>query len=110
MDCTYSTFSLVGFVSSKRKWQIPPGCSSAMPKFKQIDLAWPMCRYPFGSGGKRVTTRPARLPVSMSRATMARMKSEGVVESLAIGISVNLERPVLLTHQASKEKSHLPRD
>jgi hypothetical protein len=24
----------------------------------QIDLAWPMCRKPFGSGGKRVATLP----------------------------------------------------
>ena len=35
--------SLVGLVSSKRRLQWPPN-SSAMPKFRQIDLAWPMCR------------------------------------------------------------------
>jgi len=27
-----------------------------------IDLAWPMWSSPFGSGGKRVTTRPPYLP------------------------------------------------
>ena len=26
----------------------------AIPKFKQIDLACPICKKPFGSGGKRV--------------------------------------------------------
>ena len=25
-----------------------------MPKFKQMLFAWPICRYPLGSGGKRV--------------------------------------------------------
>jgi hypothetical protein len=40
---TYSCSSLAGLVSSKRRWQRPPN-SRAMPKFRQIDLAWPMCR------------------------------------------------------------------
>ena len=32
-----------------------------MPKFRQIDFAWPMCGKPFGSGGKRVAIgRPKR--------------------------------------------------
>jgi hypothetical protein len=31
---------------------MPPGFSLAMPKFRQIDLAWPMWRYPFGSAWK----------------------------------------------------------
>ena len=58
IESTYSTSSLAGLVSSKRRLQLPPN-SRATPKFRQIDLAWPMCRYPFGSGGKRVATRPA---------------------------------------------------
>ncbi len=43
MASMYSCSSLVGFVSSKRRWQRPPN-SRAMPKLRQIDLAWPMCR------------------------------------------------------------------
>ena len=35
--------SLVGFVSSKRRLQTPAN-SSATPKLRQIDFAWPMCR------------------------------------------------------------------
>ncbi len=54
---------------------MPPLLSAAMPKLRQIDLAWPMWRYPFGSGGKRVTTRPPCLPVRLSSATMSRTKS-----------------------------------
>src|SRR5438094_10509333 len=46
-----------------------------MPKLRQIDLAWPMWRYPFGSGGKRVTTRPPHLPVRRSSSTIRRTKS-----------------------------------
>ena len=34
---------LLGFVSSNRRWQRPPS-SGAMPKFRQIDFAWPMWR------------------------------------------------------------------
>ena len=37
-----------------------------MPKSMQIALAWPMCSWPFGSGGKRVTTRPPCLPEATS--------------------------------------------
>jgi hypothetical protein len=46
--------SVSGLVSSKRRWQRPP-VSAAIPKLSPIDFACPMCRYPFGSGGKRVT-------------------------------------------------------
>ena len=45
-----------------------------MPKFKHIDFAWPMCRYPLGSGGKRVTMCEC-LPSRRSAATISRMKS-----------------------------------
>src|SRR5437016_4011092 len=48
-----------------------------MPKFRQIDLAWPMWRYPFGSGGKRVRIC-ACFAAFISSATMSRMKSDGV--------------------------------
>ena len=69
-----------GFVSSNRRLHVPPN-SSATPKFRQIDFAWPMCRYPLGSGGKRVCTRPPCLPVFRSSATMVRMKSSGLPDS-----------------------------
>jgi hypothetical protein len=46
----YSIFSASGFVSSKRKWHLPP-YFFAKPKLLQIDFAWPRCKYPFGSGG-----------------------------------------------------------
>src|SRR6185369_12454139 len=36
-----------------------------------------MWRYPFGSGGKRVATRPPFLPEATSSSTMVRMKSVG---------------------------------
>src|SRR3970282_2273802 len=67
--------SLVGLVSSRRRWQRPLN-SLATPKLRQIDLAWPMCRYPLGSGGKRVTTSVTR-PSATSSPTTARMKSRG---------------------------------
>src|SRR5437879_209486 len=68
---TYSWLSFVGFVSSNRRWQRPPN-SSASPKSRAIALAWPMWRYPFGSGGKRVTT-PLKRPVWRSSTTASRM-------------------------------------
>ena len=43
IESTYSCSSLVGLVSSKRRLHVPP-YSSARPKLRQIDLAWPMCR------------------------------------------------------------------
>src|SRR4029077_8614849 len=62
-----------GLVSSKRKWQRPPN-SWAIPKLSAIALGWPRWRYPFGSGGKRVTTSET-LPSRTSAATISRMKS-----------------------------------
>ena len=87
MASTYFMSSVNGFVSSKRRLHAPPN-SCASPKFRQIDFAWPMCRKPFGSGGKRVATwRPKRF-VATSSATSSRMKSRrtgfvgaGAVES-----------------------------
>src|SRR5207245_5086718 len=73
---TYSVSSFDGFVSSKRRLVLPPN-SSASPKSRQIALACPMCRYPFGSGGKRVCTRPPYLLVLRSSRMMSRMKLEG---------------------------------
>src|SRR5947208_6781043 len=67
---TYSISSFVGFVSSKRRLHWPP-YSPATPKLRQIDLACPMCRCPFGSGGKRVITR-AVLPAARSSSTISR--------------------------------------
>src|SRR5262249_28136059 len=75
---------------SKRRLQIPP-YSSATPKFRQIDLAWPMCRYPFGSGGNRVATRPWCFPDATSSATMERMKSTPVTDAVVPCSSVMAE-------------------
>src|SRR5438093_11720950 len=95
MASTYSTSSFVGFVSSKRRLQVPPR-SSATPKFRQIDFAWPMCRYPLGSGGNRVATRPSCFPATMSSSTIARMKSTGgaAVDALSSDILCELFYPV----------------
>src|SRR5580704_8322170 len=69
----YSCSSSIGLVSSKRKWQRPPN-SWAIPKLSAIALEWPRWRYPFGSGGKRVTTSET-LPSRTSAATISPMKS-----------------------------------
>src|SRR5580704_4773629 len=85
MESTYSVSSFDGLVSSNRRLHLPPN-SSASPKFKLIDLAWPMCRYPFGSGGKRVCTRPPYLLVFKSSMMMSRTKLEtGASESATSG-------------------------
>ena len=76
IESTYSVSSFSGLVSSKRRLVCPPN-SSARPKSRQIALAWPMCRYPLGSGGKRVCTRPLYLLVLRSSRMMSRMKFEG---------------------------------
>ena len=43
IESTYSCSSFSGLVSSKRRLVLPPN-SAASPKFRQMDLAWPMCR------------------------------------------------------------------
>src|SRR5215210_2858490 len=73
IESMYSCSSLTGLVSSKRRWQRPPN-SCAIPKLSAIAFGCPMCRYPFGSGGKRVTTSEI-LPSRTSAATTSRMKS-----------------------------------
>src|SRR5262245_44219975 len=75
MALTYSVSSLLGFVSSKRRLHLPPN-SAASPKSRQIALAWPMCKYPFGSGGKRVCTRPSFFPTLTSWTIISRIKLE----------------------------------
>ena len=67
-------FSLVGFVSSKRRLHRPPN-SWAMPKFRQMDFAWPICKCPLGSGGKRVCTCLPIAWLSRSAETFALIKS-----------------------------------
>jgi len=74
MASTKSCFSFVGLVSSKRRWQMPPN-SCARPKFRQMDFACPKCRYPFGSGGNRVTTLLC-LPEARSASMICLMKFE----------------------------------
>src|SRR5208337_2965098 len=75
-ESTYSTSSFSGLVSSKRRLVLPPN-SSASPKSMQMALAWPMWRYPLGSGGKRVWTRPLYLLVFRSSTILSRKKLEG---------------------------------
>src|SRR5438477_6587918 len=77
MESTYSVSSFDGFVSSNRRLHFPPN-SSASPKFKWMDLAWPIWRYPFGSGGKRVWTRPPYLLVFKSSRMISRIKFDWV--------------------------------
>jgi hypothetical protein len=60
------------FVSST---EVAAAVEPAMPKFEQIDLAWPMCRNPLGSGGNRVAGARPNRPVATSSATISRMKS-----------------------------------
>ncbi len=67
-------FSLVGFVSSKRRLHSPPN-SWPMPKFKQMDFAWPICKCPLGSGGKRVCTCLPLVWLFRSAVTLALIKS-----------------------------------
>src|ERR1700680_2277924 len=76
IESTYSVSSLLGFVSSKRKLHLPPN-SRARPKLRLMDLACPMCRYPFGSGGNRICTRPPYLFVFRSSITISRTKFDG---------------------------------
>src|SRR5437868_2027788 len=81
MASTYSVSSLDGLVSSKRRLHLPPN-SAASPKSRQMAFAWPMCRYPFGSGGKRVCTRPPCLPALMSWIMMSRIKFDRPPDSI----------------------------
>src|SRR5580700_5742349 len=76
IESTYSVSSFSGLVSSKRRLVWPLN-SSARPKSRQIALAWPMWRYQFGSGGKRVCTRPLYLLLLRSSRTISRMKFDG---------------------------------
>src|SRR4051794_17447998 len=73
MASTYFMSSVNGFVSSRRRLH-RPSKSSARPKFRQMDFAWPMWRKPLGSGGKRVVTGRPKRPVATSSSTSSRMK------------------------------------
>ena len=53
MLSTNSVLSLLGFVSSNRTSSLP-SYLSAKCWFSSAALAWPMCKYPDGSGGNRV--------------------------------------------------------
>src|SRR5215813_5185703 len=84
----YSCSSLIGLVSSKRRWQRPPN-SWAIPKLSAIALGWPRWRYPFGSGGKRVTTSET-LPSRTSAATISRMRSRRSGEAGVLALTLLL--------------------
>src|SRR5215470_11915941 len=106
----YSCSSLIGLVSSKRKWQRPPN-SWAIPELSAIALGWPRWRYPFGSGGKRVTTSEA-LPSRTSAATISRMKSRRSVEvgvreltRLSLVISIRVMQYVACLAQSVHSRS-----
>lgn len=45
-----------------------------IPKSMQIALAWPMCKYPFGSGGNRVCILPPFFPSFKSFSTICSIK------------------------------------
>src|SRR5260363_155443 len=55
-------------------------------------LACPMCRYPLGSGGKRVAIRSPHLPERRSRSTMVRMKLAVVGPSEEISRMGHIDR------------------
>ena len=79
MDSTYSTSSLVGLVSSKRRLHLPL-FSSATPKFKADGLGVADVKVSVGLGRKPGRNASIMLLFLMSSATMARMKSgPGVV-------------------------------
>src|SRR5690554_6036533 len=47
-----------------------------------MDLMWPICRYPLGSGGKRVTTRLlGTLPAARSSSMILSRKFDGALTS-----------------------------
>ena len=76
---------------------MPPPKSSAIPKFRQMDLACPICRYPFGSGGNRVATRPPYVSFRTSFSTISRIKCEpdsgaSSEEGRAAGFPVSIMR------------------
>eukprot|EP00001_Collodictyon_triciliatum_P170494 30231_3 len=56
---TNSSFSLEGFVSSKRRMSFPLKWRAS---FRKAAFACPMWRKPLGSGGNRVTTLPSVAP------------------------------------------------
>ena len=53
IDLTYTSSSLLGFVSSYLKFVDPPYCL-ALSKSVMMARACPMCKNPLGSGGNRV--------------------------------------------------------
>ena len=86
MESTNSCFSLVGFVSSKRRLNLPP-YSLASPAFNRMLLACPMCRYPLGSGGKRVCT-VSYTPSARSLSIICSIKLREVFSSVFSALSV----------------------
>ena len=70
-------------MSSKRRLHLLPSFSAAIPKFRHIDVAWPICKNPFGSGGNLVTIE-ACFPDLMSSLTISLMKSSDMPKSLFI--------------------------
>ena len=78
----YSVSSFWGLVSSKRRLHSPP-YFFARPKSMAMALAWPMCRYPLGSGGNRVCSRPPFLPAARSSITFCSTKLTDFFSSLS---------------------------
>src|ERR1035437_880864 len=105
MESTYSCSSFSGLVSSKRRLVLPPN-SAASPKLRQMDLAWPMCRYPLGSGGKRVCPLPPYLLVFTSSRMMSRMKFDSRSDDSAGGVaaaSTSWLEAVMISFSVRKE-------
>jgi len=77
MPATKLASSVSGLVSSNRSLQTPLN-SRASSKSAVIAFAWPMCKYPFGSGGNLVWTRPPKAPVALCSTTTSWTKFAAV--------------------------------
>src|SRR5690606_15681946 len=105
MASTYSVPSLDGLVSSKRRLHRPP-LSMARPKSTQMARAWPMCRYPLGSGGKRVCTRPPWRPASRSASMISWMK---VLRSGSSSVTTTSSSPTVASPRRAGRPAPRPR-
>src|SRR6056297_972368 len=93
MESTYSTSSFSGLVSSNRRFVFPL-YFWARPKFKQMDLACPICKYPLGSGGNRVQTIPLFLLFFKSSSTILSIKFNDLRPSVSL-FSVFMKKYIL---------------
>ena len=106
IDSTNSSSSLVGLVSSNRRLNFPPYfCAS--PLFKIMLLACPICRYPLGSGGKRVCTwsytpSARSLSISCSMKFLLSLSSFSSITSLIVSDPFLFLYPSISSYPCSK--------